>query len=412
MIENSMQENIRVTGVKNKAEIEKLAERAKHGEREALVSLCKKIAKDVLFRVSWKFQNHMDAEDVTQEVLIRVCDNIHNLRDPKAFGAWLNKIITNETNRYASNSLTRNAVININEFFEDYLDTAVEESKDCIPHDFMIREDDRRMVTELLKKLPERQLEAILLHYYEDMSLNETAEAMEVSRPCVSRYLILAQNKIKEEIQKQSEKLGMTSRLALLPIGPLLTQVLHQEASLASTLSEMKIEQTVNNNANNLVRQAGNTVAAKAATGPLISIAIVLGLTLAVSLALLINNFTAGTQDLVTEQSTAYDVYGKVLFTGGDARYEHLNPKHAAAQTGSEYGELTIYGWRIETMDGAVLYSGEGEGGDEALAFMYESGKDGEYKFIFQAKDEAGNAYILHRSFLIDTGTIGSAESG
>ena len=65
--------------------IEALASKASRGDREALLSLCRAIAKNILFRVSCKVSNRMDAEDTAQEILIRVCANIHSLKDPEAF---------------------------------------------------------------------------------------------------------------------------------------------------------------------------------------------------------------------------------------------------------------------------------------------------------------------------------------
>ena len=58
-------------------EIERMVEKAMHGNRIALAELCQTIARGVLFRLSYKLKNRADAEDATQEVLIRVCESIH-----------------------------------------------------------------------------------------------------------------------------------------------------------------------------------------------------------------------------------------------------------------------------------------------------------------------------------------------
>ena len=62
-----------------------LVERSIEGDSDALSVLCEKISKGVMYRVSYGLENREDAEDVTQEVLIDVCEKIYELREPRAF---------------------------------------------------------------------------------------------------------------------------------------------------------------------------------------------------------------------------------------------------------------------------------------------------------------------------------------
>ena len=106
MVERKNRSQEKVVKSEKKAEkddLAYLAKKAKQGDREALSSLCKAITKNVLFRTSFKL-NQMDAEDAAQNVLLAVCTKIHHLKEPKAFGAWLNSIIVNEIRRYSSNN--------------------------------------------------------------------------------------------------------------------------------------------------------------------------------------------------------------------------------------------------------------------------------------------------------------------
>ena len=86
------------------ATIVPLVEKAVAGDDEAMHSLCEMLGGNILFRAKYmlgKTMNEMDAEDVTQEVLLSICKNIGALREPKAFNKWLSSIITHEANRYA-----------------------------------------------------------------------------------------------------------------------------------------------------------------------------------------------------------------------------------------------------------------------------------------------------------------------
>ncbi len=97
--------------VSQREETEKLVAEAIAGSDGALYSLCRSIEKSVLFRVLRRVRNRADAEDAAQEVLIRVYTKVRELRDPKAFGCWLNRIIVNETNRYMSKNASLGVVI-------------------------------------------------------------------------------------------------------------------------------------------------------------------------------------------------------------------------------------------------------------------------------------------------------------
>ena len=70
------------------------------GEKGALQTLCEKIARDVLFRATFICGNQIDAEDISQEALIRVCTNIQKLRNPVYFRSWLSRIVLNEARRH------------------------------------------------------------------------------------------------------------------------------------------------------------------------------------------------------------------------------------------------------------------------------------------------------------------------
>ncbi len=81
--------------------IEKLVRQAGCGDRQALADLCHAVGKKVLFSVMRLMPRSQDAEDVAQEVLRRLCGNIHTLKDPRAFYVWLNRIVLNEVREHA-----------------------------------------------------------------------------------------------------------------------------------------------------------------------------------------------------------------------------------------------------------------------------------------------------------------------
>ena len=371
----------------DKAAIEKLAEKAKHGNSDALYALCQAIAKSVLFRMSCKL-SAMDAEDAAQEVLLIVCTNIHTLKEPKAFGGWLNSIIMNEIRHHIASNAKQADVLNMG----DYLENMAEANDDFLPSEYVIKEEDRK---------------AVMLHYYEGMSITETAEAMGIVRQNVNRYLILARDKIKSGLQQQAKSSNSLYSISLLPIGGLLIKVLQDEAALMPPVNEAIIAKVVSSSS----ARSGNTSAKKTGVGDFLLRAvpaIVFSISVAIALVggLLATGVIPYNQAPPQEQraSITNNVSATVLFSGGNSVYEYINPQIAQVQTGSDIGAVTIRKWSIVAIGSASpIYNGEGEAANSALAELSRYGKDGEYEIIFSIQDELGDTYTLRRTFFIRT---------
>ena len=386
--------------VKGNPEIEQLVVKAIRGNRDALLALCEKVARNVLFRVSYKLRKPEDSEDVAQEVLIRMCENIHNLKDPKAFQGWLNTIIMNETRRHLTKNTKQQNVIYIDEY-EDTEDFD-EEDDDILPEDFAVKEEDRKLVMEIIDLLPERQREAIILHYYEEMTITEIAQAMGVAKSNVFRYLSLARDKIKGEVEGYAEKTGTLYGLASLPIGSLLSSVLKNNQGMSFGTDGTWVNHTMSS----VTEVVGNVARKGLIFGSGFS-----GLTVAISTGAVAVAVTAGlliggvfpARNLSAEDTPSdNNAIASVQFISTDSRFDYINPIGATVETGSDYGELIIKNWKItKANDETILYSENGSNPDEALKILSNNNEKGEYLITYLLEDSAGRKYTLSRNFVI-----------
>ena len=376
----------------------RLAEKAKYGDREALSSLCKTIARNVLFRTSCKM-NKLDAEDAAQNVLLAVCTKIHSLKEPKAFGAWLNSIIMNEIKDHYSDNAKKAEFENI----DDYSESIVESNDDLLPAEFVIKEEDRKAVMDIIKQLPDRQYEAVLLHYYEGMTITETAEMMGVERQSVNRYLVIAREKIKTGLQTQAKSSNSLYSLSLLPIGGLLTRVLSDEAALIGPVSEEWLSNTITDSEPKVSGTKMVTGAAILAfiarTLPTAIICLVAALGISVGIMKINNTFVPQGQApaIISQNAT-----GTVIFSGGDSERDHINPTQAIPQIDSDNGEVKIHSWRISKVGRyAALYEGKGSDANGALTELSQNGEEGDYELVYSMEDEIGDRYTLRRTFFV-----------
>jgi len=378
---------------------------AMRGSKEALQDLCKIVAQDVLFSASRILNNRSDAEDAAQEILIRLCMGIRDLQEPKAFDAWLGRITTNETRRIMMKNYRNDNVVSIS----DYIDSIEEENEEFLPHDCAIRQEDRRLILQIVDQLPARQREAVTLHYYNGLSVTETAEAMEVRHQVVSRYLKLARERIKEDIGNQESGAWASARgLAFLPMGSLLVHALRQEAQVFALSNTAWVQQAVINcptiiggTTKGVAVGAGlvKTVAAVAATA-----AITAGAWAGVSS---LNQKEAEPppppppSPPIIVQTSDY----KVLFSGSDNSASQINPKGASAFVDTDHGEMKARFWWItpKGLSGNILFSGAGGVVDSTLKSMRDEGMDGDFTIYFRMEDAAGNTYTLTRDFTISS---------
>lgn len=58
------------------------------------------IRKDKYYKIGWAYlHNHYDVEDVFQNTIIKVCENINQLREERFFETWVTSIFINECKR-------------------------------------------------------------------------------------------------------------------------------------------------------------------------------------------------------------------------------------------------------------------------------------------------------------------------
>jgi len=100
-----------------------------------------------------------------------------------------------------------------------------------MPQESFEKNKSRTEIMSVLEKLPIRQREAVVLHYYSDMSVSEVATAMKISRQNASKHLSLARDRFKVLIEKKSAMANFGAMTAV-PVGVLMAETLKAEAAL------------------------------------------------------------------------------------------------------------------------------------------------------------------------------------
>lgn len=123
-----------------------------------------------------------DADDLLQELFIRVVRTIESYRHEHHFDAWLFRIATNLVrDRLRRLKALRNAGIDGRGNLDGDDPDPLEEQPDhaaAAPHDGLLRAEQVDRLQRAIERLPEQEREVICLRHFSGLSFREIAEAM------------------------------------------------------------------------------------------------------------------------------------------------------------------------------------------------------------------------------------------
>lgn len=180
---------------------ERLASEIKNGNEAAVEILVNRHYDTVYSYISRKIGDHHRAYDLTQEVFIRMMNNIGNisLQEGK-FANWLLKIAVNICRDYYRSSAYRQTVNTCQ------LEEEAEYGANIVS--IMERKENIKLIKEALAKLPADQREAVILKYFHDRKFTEIAEITESNESTVKSRVRLGMSKLKEILLKGDEDNG------------------------------------------------------------------------------------------------------------------------------------------------------------------------------------------------------------
>jgi RNA polymerase sigma-70 factor (ECF subfamily) len=151
---------------------------AKAGDRTAFGQLVEEHY-DFIFRTACKWTGRKsDAEDIAQEVCIKLATAIQSFDGRSAFTSWLYRVTLNMVRDMQRSSSRRDRNIDAFALVHPEDDPGEQEEATAA-----------REIWNAVSELPEKQREAIMLVYAEDMSHAEAAEIMGCKEATVSWHI-------------------------------------------------------------------------------------------------------------------------------------------------------------------------------------------------------------------------------
>lgn len=219
---------------KRSAEITALVERARKGDKTASAELYEKMYDKLYFFALKNVRSKEDAEDIVQEAFMKALESLGELNSSESFSGWIYSVTYNLCidKMRGGKRVARFET-------EDDRDNAIENSAlnepVMVPEDYMQNEETKRQIKDVIDGLRPDMRSAVILYYYDQMSIAEIAETMNLSESGVKSKLYQARKKIKTKLEKLGVDRSVTVHMSLVPI-PALIQLVADELDTSAAV--------------------------------------------------------------------------------------------------------------------------------------------------------------------------------
>lgn len=191
------------------------------GDREKFHDLIRPYEKQVYLTALALIKNETEAEDIAQEAILRAYRKLASFRGDAKFSTWLTAITLNEARSRLR--IEKRAVLDSLDERDpedgDYTPAALTDWRE-VPSEALERQEVRALMHQAVAELPDTFREVVVLRDIEEMSVNETAEALGISIALVKvrlhRARLLLQKKLapllKMEMKSTRKRGGVLGR--------------------------------------------------------------------------------------------------------------------------------------------------------------------------------------------------------
>jgi RNA polymerase sigma factor, sigma-70 family len=151
-----------------------LIQECKNGNDKAFNILVLRYQEKIYWVVRRLLPDHDEADDVVQDVFVKVYRSLNSFKGDSSFYTWLYRIAMNLSLNEIRRKKTRKTFA--------FDDTIVQhESNEILPLEQMEREERTQLIKEAIERLPEKQKKVFVLRYYEELPYEEISKILKTS---------------------------------------------------------------------------------------------------------------------------------------------------------------------------------------------------------------------------------------
>lgn len=256
-------------------DIKELVSGAKSGSQKAFNKLYDLTKNDIWLNCLSLLKNEENAKDVMQETYITAFLKLETLENEDKFCPWLRMTAVNKSKDFLKGKVEY-------QIEDEVLTNEVETNEVMLPEEYITNNSKREIILQLMSDtLTHSQYVTVFLFYFDELSISEISEVLEVSEGTVKSRLNSSRKKMKTAIEKYEEE--NNDRLHGVVFVPLFGSIFKEEAK---NLTVPKIDLVLPKQGINSIASIGAENAVKTASKGLVSsvaktrvIAMLLGMT-------------------------------------------------------------------------------------------------------------------------------------
>ena len=168
-----------------------LVRQAQSGDSDAFAELYLATYNKVYRFALQYLRNEEDAQDAVQDTYVVVFKKLRTLKDPQLFVSWLNQIAFRVCfGIQKKNKEAADMGVDPSELSKQPSGVAEQ------PEEIAVRIDEKDFIIRQIMSLPFSESRVLILHYYNDMKIDDIASLLEISRSSVKRYLASGKEKL------------------------------------------------------------------------------------------------------------------------------------------------------------------------------------------------------------------------
>lgn len=202
--------------------IKELVLSAKNGNKKAFDKLYELTSNDVWFTCVSLLKDEENAKDIMQETYITAFLKLDTLNDEQKFCGWITSIAVNK----CKNKLKGKVEYQID---DEVLITEAETDELMLPEEYITKAEKRKVLLQIMEDtLSFNQYQVVLMFYFNELSIAEIAQALEISEGTVKSRLNSSRAKMKTAIEDYENKSG--DRLHGVVVVPFFTTIFREQA--------------------------------------------------------------------------------------------------------------------------------------------------------------------------------------
>lgn len=168
-------------------ELEEMILRVQRGESQYYTNIITHYENKVFTTVKRLVKNHVTAEDLVQDIFIKVFYSLHKYQQTGSFNAWLYRIVVNNCFDYLRKSKLQDTHVDVE--VTDYY---------C-PEKIILLHERNKQLEQLLRQLNETEYMVLLLKYVNGLSYDEISEVLGISLNDVRNKLHRSKKQLRSE---------------------------------------------------------------------------------------------------------------------------------------------------------------------------------------------------------------------